>query len=62
VFEKRVLRKIIGPKMNDITEERRRLRNEELNNLYSPNIIQVIKSRRVRMAGNVARMGVIRGA
>jgi hypothetical protein len=62
VFEKRVLRKIIGPKRNEITGEWRRLHNEELNDLYSPNIIQVIKSRRVRLAGNVACMGVIRGA
>ena len=62
MFEKRVLRKVIGPKRNEITGEWRRLHNEELNDLYSPNIIQVIKSRRVRLAGNVAHMRVIRGA
>jgi len=61
VFEKRVLRRIIGPKRNKIKGEWRRLHNEEFNDLYSPNIIQEIKSRRVRLVGNVARMGVIRG-
>jgi hypothetical protein len=63
VFENRVLRRIFGPKRDEITGEWRRLRNEELNNLYSsPNIIRVIKSRRMRCAGHVARKGKGRGA
>jgi hypothetical protein len=63
VFENRVLRRIFGPKRDEGTSELRRLRNEELNDLYSsPNIIQVIKSRRMRWAGYVARMGEKRGA
>jgi hypothetical protein len=63
VFENRVLRRIFGPKKNEATGEWRRLHNEELNDLYSsPNIIQVIKSRRVRWAGHVAHMGEKRGA
>jgi hypothetical protein len=57
VFENRVLRRIFGPKRNEATGEWRRLHNEELNDLYlSPNIIRVIKSRRMRCAGHVARM------
>jgi hypothetical protein len=63
VFENRVLRRIFGPKRDEVTGEWRRLHNEELNDLYSsPNTIQVIKSRRMRWAGNVARMGEGRGA
>jgi hypothetical protein len=63
VFESRVLRNIFGPKRNDITGEWIRLRNEELYDLYSlPNIIWVIKSRRVRWARHVAHMGNMRGA
>jgi hypothetical protein len=63
VFENRVLRRIFGPKRDGVTGEWRRLLNEELNDLYSsPNIIRVIKSRRMRWAGNVARMGEGRGA
>jgi hypothetical protein len=63
VFENRVLRRILGPKRDEATGEWRRLRNEELDDLYSsPNIIRVIKSRRMRWAGHVARMGEGRGA
>jgi hypothetical protein len=63
VFENRVLRRIFGPKRDEITRDWRRLHNEELNELYSsPNIIRVIKSRRMRWAGHVARMGDGRGA
>jgi hypothetical protein len=63
VFENRVLRRIFGPKRYEATGEWRRLHNEELNDLYSsPNIIRVIKSRRTRWAGQVARMGEKRGA
>jgi hypothetical protein len=58
VFENRVLRRIFGPKRVEVTGEWRRLHNEELNDLYSsPNIIRVIKSRRMRWAGHVARIG-----
>jgi hypothetical protein len=58
VFENRVLRKIAGPKRDEVTGEWRRLHNKELYALYfSPNIIRVIKSRRLRWAGHVARMG-----
>jgi hypothetical protein len=63
VFENRVLRRIFGLKRDEVTGEWRRLHNEELNDLYSsPNIIRVIKSRRIRWAGNVACMGEGRGA
>jgi hypothetical protein len=62
VFENRVLRRIFGPKTDELTEEWRRLHNEELNDLYSsPNITWVIKSRRMRWVGHVARMGEKRG-
>jgi hypothetical protein len=58
VFENRVLRRIFGSKRDGVTGEWRKLHNEELNGLYSlPNIVRVIKSRRLRWAGNVARMG-----
>jgi hypothetical protein len=57
VFENRVLRRIFGPKRDEVTGEWRRLHNEELNDLRSPNIIRVIKSRKIRRAGHVARMG-----
>jgi hypothetical protein len=57
VFENRVLRKIFGPRRDEVTREWRKLHNEELHNLYSsPNIIRQVKSRRVRWAGHVARM------
>ena len=57
VFENRVLRRIFGPKRDEVTGEWKKLHNEELNNLYSPNIVRVIKSRRMRWVGHVARMG-----
>jgi hypothetical protein len=58
-----VLRRIYGPKRDEVTGEWRRLHNEELNDLYSsPNIIRVIKSRRMKWAGHVAHMGEGRGA
>jgi hypothetical protein len=58
VFENRVLRKIFGPKRDEVTGEWRQVHNEELRGLYSPpNIIRIFKSRRVRSTGHVARMG-----
>jgi hypothetical protein len=58
VFENRVLRRIFGPKMDDVTEEESKLHSEEFHILYSsPNIIRQIKSRRMRWAGHVACMG-----
>ena len=58
MFENRVLRGIFGPKRDEVTEEWRKLHNEELNELYcSPKIVRVIKSRRMMWAGHVARMG-----
>jgi len=62
-FESRVLRKIFGPKRDEVTGEWRKLLNEELYGLYSsPHIIRVIKSRRIRWAGHLARMGERNGA
>jgi len=57
VFENRVLRRIFGPKKGEITGEWRKLHNVELSDLYSPNIVRVIKSRRMSWAEHVARMG-----
>jgi hypothetical protein len=58
VFENRVLRRIFGPKRDEVTGGLRKLNNEELNDLYSSqSIIRIIKSRRMRWAGHVARMG-----
>jgi len=62
VFENMVLRGIFGPRRGEVRGEWRRLHNEEINDLYcSPNIVQVIKSRRMRWAGHVARMDEERG-
>jgi hypothetical protein len=62
VFESRVLRIIFGPKTDEVTGEWIKLQNEEFNGLYcSPNIIRVIKSRRMNWTGHVARMGERRG-
>jgi hypothetical protein len=58
VFENRVLRRIFGPKRDEVAGEWRKLHSEELHNLYSsPDIIRQVKSRRMRWAGYVARMG-----
>jgi hypothetical protein len=55
VFENRVLRKVFGPKRDEVMGEWRKLHNEELCDLYtSPSIIRIIKSRRMRWAGHVA--------
>ena len=57
-FENRVLRRVFGPKRDEVTREWRKLHNEELSDLYSlPNIVRVVKSRRMRWAGHVAHMG-----
>jgi hypothetical protein len=58
VFENRVLRRIFGPKRDEVTGGWRKLHNEELRDLYSlPSIIRIMKSRRLRWAGHVARLG-----
>ena len=58
VFENRVLRRLFGPKRDEVKGEWKKLHNNELNDLYSsPNIVWVIKSTRMRWAGHVARMG-----
>jgi hypothetical protein len=63
VFENRVLRRMFGPKRDEMTGEWRKLHNEELPDLYSsPSIIRIIKTRRMRLAGHVARMGEKRNA
>ena len=62
VFENRVLRRVFGPKRDEVTGEWRKLHNEQLSDLYSlPNIVRVVKSRKLRWAGYVARMGQGRG-
>jgi hypothetical protein len=62
-FENRVLRRIFGPKRDEVTGEWRKLHSEELRDLYSwPSIIRIIKSRKMRWAGHVARMGEKRNA
>jgi hypothetical protein len=62
VFENRVLRRVFGLMRDEVTGEWRKLHNEELNDLYSlPNIVRVVKSRRMIWAGHVARMGEDRG-
>jgi hypothetical protein len=62
VFENRVLRKVFRPKRDEVTGEWRKLHKEKLNDLYSlPNIVPVVKSRRMRWAGHVACMGEHRG-
>ena len=61
VFENMVLRRVFGLKRGEVTGKWRKLHNEELNDLYSlPNIVRVVKSRRMRWAGHVARMGNVR--
>jgi hypothetical protein len=63
VFENRVLRRIFGPERDGVTGGWKKLHNEELNDLYSsPSIVRVIKARRMRWVGHVARMGEVRSA
>ena len=58
MFENRVLRRVFGPKRDEVTGEWRKLHNAELRDLYSlPNIVRVVKSRRMRLAGHVACLG-----
>jgi hypothetical protein len=58
VFQNRVLRKIFGPKRDEVTEDWRKLQDEELHNMYSsPNLIRMDMSRRIKWAGHVALMG-----
>ena len=62
MFENRVLRRVFGSKRDEVTGEWRKLHNEKLRDLYSlPNIVRVVKSRRMRWAGHVARTGEGRG-
>jgi hypothetical protein len=61
--ENRVLRRIFGPKRDEVTGEQRKLRNKELHDLYSsPSIMRIMKARRMRWAGHVARIGEKRNA
>jgi hypothetical protein len=63
VFENRVLRRLFGPKRDEVTGGWRKLHNEKLHGLYSsPSIVRVIKTRRMGWAGHAARMGEVRGA
>jgi hypothetical protein len=63
MFENRVLRKIFRPKREEVVGGWRTLDNEELHNMHtSPNVVRVIKSKRMRLAGHVARMGEMRNA
>jgi hypothetical protein len=63
VFENRVLRRISGPRRDEVTGDWRKLHNEELRDFFSsPSIIRIMKSRRMRWAGHVARMGEKRNA
>jgi hypothetical protein len=58
MFENRVLRRIFGPKKDEVTGDWRKLHNKKLHDLYSsPSVIRIIKSRRMRWVGHVARMG-----
>ena len=62
MFENRALRRVLGPKRDEVTGELRKLRNEELSDRYSlPNIVRVVKSRRMRWAEHVARVVEGRG-
>jgi hypothetical protein len=61
MFENRALRSIFGPKSEEVTGEWRKLHIAELYDLYSPNTFRLIKSKRMRWAGHVARMGEWRG-
>ena len=62
MFENKVLRRLFGPRRDEVTGDWRRLHNEDLNDLYSSlNILRVIKSRRMRWARHVVRMGEERG-
>jgi hypothetical protein len=63
VFENRLLRRIFGPKRDEVTGEWKKLHNEDLHDLYSsPSIIRIMKARRMRLVGHVARMGEKRNA
>jgi hypothetical protein len=63
VFENRVLKRIFGPMRDEVTGDLRKLHNEELHNFYfSPNIIRLIKSRKMRWTRHVARMGETKNA
>ena len=61
MFENRVLRKVFGLKRDEVTGEWRKLHNEDLNDYSLPNIVRVVKSRRMRWTRHVARMGEDRG-